>query len=373
MTDTGVMRGRKRPTLAAILASFALLGALAPATAPSVAQAAYAGPTKVAGGLKDPAAFAFAPDGRIFYGERATGEIHILAANGSSDSLFFTIPNVVSNGEQGVLGIAIDPGYPGVPHVFVYATRMISGQERNQILRVTDTAGSGGGMIVLWSSPTTAGVYHDGGHIAFGPDGKLWAVVGEGHSPANAQKLTNDAGKVIRMNPDGSAPGDNPFAGKLIWSYGLRNSFGFSFDPANGRLWESENGPECNDEINRILKGRNFGWGPSETCGHPPATPQNTNQDGPKPVLPKIWFTPTVAPTGLAFCNGCGLGAKSEGRIFFGEYDTGDIMRVNISADRKTIVGHSVFYSHSDGIRSLQAAPDGTLYFSDSTSIWHLT
>src|SRR5436853_562581 len=80
-----------------------------------------------------------------------------------------------------------------------------------------------------------AGAYHDGGRSMFGHDGKLYAVIGEGHSPSNAQDLTNNAGKVLRMNADGSVPSDNPFPGKLIWTYGLRNSFGFTFDPQTGR------------------------------------------------------------------------------------------------------------------------------------------
>ena len=101
-----------------------------------------------------------------------------------------------------------------------------------------------------------AGTYHDGGHIDFGPDGKLYAVVGEGHDSSNAQDLTNDAGKVLRMNRNGSVPADNPFDDSRIFSYGLRNSFGFAFDPQSGTLWETENGPECVDEINVEQDGR---------------------------------------------------------------------------------------------------------------------
>ena len=352
-----------------IAASLAV--ALTPALPMEPAQAAVTA-TVFASGLNDPAGFTFAPDGRVFYGERATGEVRILSADGGTDSLFFSIPNVVSNGEQGLLGIALDPTYPASPYVYAYATRNVSGQERNQIVRITNTAGTGGSMQVIWSSPTVAGAYHDGGRIMFGPDGKLYAVVGEGHSAANAQKLTNDAGKVLRMNADGSAPGDNPFPGKLIWTYGLRNSFGFDFDPVTGRLWETENGPECNDEINRIIRGRNYGWGPSETCSHPPAAPRNTNQDGPKVVLPKVWYTPTVAPTGAAFCDGCGLGARTAGTLLFGQWDTGQIVRLRLDSTRHDVAGLSNFYLHPGGIESMETAPDGTVYFSDPTSIWKL-
>jgi glucose/arabinose dehydrogenase len=326
------------------------------------------------GGLDNPVGFTFAPDGRIFYGERFTGDIHILSANGSTDTLFFHIPNVVNDpccSEQGLLGIALDPNYPATPEVYAYATRNISGQLVDQIVKIDDNAGVGQNLQVIYSSATVSGSYHDGGRILFGPDGKLYAVQGEAHSSSNAQNLNNTAGKVLRMNTDGSAPADNPFPGKLIWTYGLRNSFGFDFDPQTGNLWESENGPECNDEINRIVKGRNYGWGPHETCSTPPAAPKDTNQDGPNPVMPKAFFTPTVAPVGLAFCDGCGLGAKSSGHFYFAQYNTGRIMRVKLNATRTKIDSMTQVAMHS-GTTSIETAPDGTLYISDDHAIYQL-
>lgn len=357
---------RRKGTFVTLSVTFAALLVMPPA-----AQAAITA-SKFAGSLNAPVAFTFAPDGRVFYGERFTGKIRILTADGSGDSVFFQVPNVVSNGEQGLLGLALHPNYPATPYVFAYATRLVSGNERNQIVRVTDNAGTGENMQVIWSSPTVSGSYHDGGHIAFGPDGKLYAVVGEGHSSANAQKMTNDAGKILRMDTDGTAPGDNPFGSKLIWTYGLRNSFGFDFDPLTGRLWESENGPECNDEINRIIKGRNYGWGPHETCSHPPAAPRNTNQDGAKPIKPEIWWTPTVAPTGTAFCDSCGLGPRTDGRLLVGQYNTGRIVKLRLDSDRREIAGSKNFYQHSEGILSIETAPDGSIYFSDSGAIYQL-
>ena len=99
------------------------------------------------------------------------------------------------------------------------------------------------------------------------------------------------------MTSKGAVPPDNPFPGKLIFAYGLRNSFGFTFDPLTGKLWETENGPECNDEVNLEQAGENHAWGSSETCSTPPAPPANTNQDGPAPrILPLAYFTPTVLP-----------------------------------------------------------------------------
>ncbi len=114
---------------------------------------------------------------------------------------------------------------------------------------------------------------HNGGRIKFGPDGALYAVVGEHANAVNAQTVnrnTNLGGKVLRMTPDGGVPAGNPFPGSFVWAYGIRNSFGFTFDPTQGSFWLTDNGPSCNDEVNRIVKAGNYGWGPQATCNVPP-------------------------------------------------------------------------------------------------------
>jgi aldose sugar dehydrogenase len=354
--------------------------AAAPATPGGVGvrvHAASIGERTVAGGLNDPAAFTFSPSGRIFYGERFTGEIHIFTRKTGADHLFFTIPNVVTNGEQGLLGLALHPGFPSNPMVYAYATRNVNGQLRDQIVRIKDINGHGSNMTVIFSSQTTSGSYHDGGHIAFGPGGRLYALQGEAHDSSNAQNLRNSAGKILRMTGSGAAAPGNPFIdsstkNRRIWAFGIRNSFGFTFDPQTGKLWETENGPSCNDELNRIVKGGNFGWGPSEDCGSG-TSPFNTNNSGPKPrILPKRWYTPTIAPTGTAFCAGCGLGKASKGRLFFGAYNTGQVFRVTLTSNRLGVASQSVVHTHSGGIESMQAGPGGGLYFSDPNGIYKL-
>jgi aldose sugar dehydrogenase len=326
----------------------------------------------IATGLNFPSGFAFLPDGRILYGERGTGEIRLLDPSSKKDTLFFTVTHVQSNGEQGLLGIAPDPGYPSSPYVYAYATRALKSGLFNEILRIKVKVKKDKGVSskVIYKSDTTPGDYHDGGHIAFGPDGMLYAVVGEGHSPANAQNLKNNAGKVLRMTKKGKVPADNPFPGKLIFAYGLRNSYGFTFDTQSGLMWETENGPECNDEINLEQAGENHAWGPNETCSG--QAPQNTNQDGPQPrIMPLAYFTPTIAPTGAAFCDGCGL-ANAEGDLFFGAYNTGQIREVRLTGDRKGIDSLFVAYTNNEGILSMQRAPDGGIYFSTGTAIYEL-
>ena len=169
---------------------------------------------------------------------------------------------------------------------------------------------------------------HNGGRILFGPDGKLYVVIGDNAQPSNAQDRTaNLRGKILRLNPDGSIPATNPF-GTRIWAYGIRNSIGFAFDPQGGHLWESENGPECNDEVNRIVRGGNHGWGPNESC-------PNTNNSGPTPrILPKYTFANTVGLTGLAFCDACGLGPAFNGDLVVGAVNDGRIRRFDLNASR---------------------------------------
>ena len=332
------------------------------------------GAVPVVTGLRWPAGFTFAPDGRIFYGERFTGRIRIYDPSTGSNHVLFTVPHVSAQGEQGLLGIALDPRFATTrPYVYAYATRTTPHGLRNQIVRIKDVAGAGTRMRVIFSSDTKAGSNHVGGRILFGPDGDLYAFVGEGHESRNAQEVATDGGKILRMDVNGHAPPDNPHPPSLIWSYGHRNSFGFAFDPLTGNLWETENGPRCNDEINLIAKAANFGWGPHERCSKPPQAPLNTNEDGVIPVLPLALFNPTIAPDGAAFCLGCDLGSASEDALFFGMYNPPhEIRRVILTPERTGIRSITTVYTHTEGIVSMEVGPDQALYFSDSKGIFEL-
>jgi glucose/arabinose dehydrogenase len=179
---------------------------------------------------------------------------------------------------------------------------------------------------------------------------------------------------VLRLNPDGTVPSNNPSAGSPIIGYGIRNSFGFTFDPERGHLWLADNGPECNDELNLIarLTLRNYGWGPRATCTSPPPAPRNTNQDGQSPVLPKLFFPVSQGITGTAFCRLCGL-PSSGGQLFFGDFNTGTIRRAKLASDRRSIVSQAPFYDHPDAVLSLETPLDGgPIYFSTRTNIFRL-
>jgi glucose/arabinose dehydrogenase len=327
----------------------------------------------VKNGLNYPASFVFDRNGRIFYAELKGGRIHILNPATKEDSVFFTIPNLeAAGGEQGLLGIALHPNYPSTPYVYAYATRTVNGVTRQHFLRIRDNGGVGGNMTSILDIPS--GAHHNGGKIGFGPDGMLYAVVGDNNDPANAQNPNTLVGKVLRMTPSGGIPTSNPNPASRIIGSGIRNSFGFAFDPQTGRMWEAENGPQCNDEMNLIARFsvQNYGWGPSWTCLTPPPAPLNTNQDGPSPNLPEFFWPDPPAPTGTAFCSGCRLGTASRGKMFVGQYNDGRLRRFALNSTRTAIVGNSVVYTAPSNILALERAPNGRLYFSTSGAIYRL-
>lgn len=363
------IRGRAIEALALLGASVAIA-----ASASAWPSAAWAAPSveaePVARGLDRPVAFTFDPAGRIWYVEKDTGEVRVLDPAGGSDRRFVRVPGVNGEGERGMLGIALHPRYPRKPLVYVFATRSADGGLRNQILRYRDEDGAGVARRVLVSTPASASPYHNGGRILFGPDGNLYAIVGDGHDPSNAQELAGELrGKILRLTPNGGTPRNNPFRDR-VFAYGIRNSFGFAFDPRTGRLWQTENGPACNDEVNLIRRGRNYGWGPSASCAG--ASPGDTNRDGPNPVRPKDLYVEPIGITGIAFCERCGLGRRSEGAALWGSVSEGTVTRARLNARRDDVARRTIVYRHPQGTLSLEVGPDGRVYFSDFDGIYVL-
>ena len=367
------------------LVAFALIGAasislalpaLAGSPAPSVRVVQVAP-------LDQPVGFTFTPSGRIVYLERATGELRLLDPRSGRDRLWHTITGVNADGERGALGVALHPLWPRMPFAYVYVSRTPTGGAlQNQLMRLRIRDGKAVEREVLLTSPIGSRANHNGGRVAFGPDRKLYVVIGDGgEDPDTAQTLTDEPrGKILRLNPDGSVPASNPF-GSPAWSFGHRNSIGFAFDPVTGRLWESENGPECNDELNRVVEGGNFAWGPTQACGSP-ALPDDTNRDGPDPKrLPRFTFADTVAITGVAFCDGCGLGASYEGDLFMGcangtcKDTVGPVMHAAFDAGRWSLAappGQVLLTNYDGPVYSMEVAPTGRIYFSDGRGIYRL-
>jgi glucose/arabinose dehydrogenase len=363
--------GRQRPHR---LLSVALLGALA-ATGLTACGPDTPAAQQVVGGLEFPASFTIDPNGvDLWYTERFTGEVRRYNQNTQANTLVDTIPNVTTAGrEQGTFGIAVHPNYPTTRLVFVLATVIVSGAAREQIFRISIGAnGLATGRTVIFDIP--AATQHVGGRLQFGPGGFLFAAIGDHLVHANAQNLSNAVkpGKIHRITTDGGAPAGNPIAGNTLWAYGVRNSFGFNFDPSNQNLWFTDNGPTCNDEVNLLSVGGNHGWGPNgESCE--PGIWETTNEDGPTPrVRPKVLYNPTTAPTGAAFCSNCGLRAEENGTLLVGNANNGHIRRLILNSSRNAVTREQLLVDHAGGVFSVESRPGGPVYFSDATAIYKL-
>lgn len=211
-----------------------------------------------------PAALAAAPDGRLFYAELLTGNIRVVQDGKVKAEPFAKIEGVSNFGESGFLGLELHPDFPETP--YVYAMYVVDGSETGypsgqRVLRFRDDAGTGvDRTVIIDNLPATTTFSHNGGRLEFGPDGKLYVTIGDIMVPELSQDPDNLAGTILRYNPDGSIPDDNPTPGSPVFAIGLRNVFGIAFQPTFGRLFATENGPGEFDEVNIIAAGGNYGW-----------------------------------------------------------------------------------------------------------------
>jgi glucose/arabinose dehydrogenase len=362
------MRMRRRVRLLAV----GLLGVLVATTMSACEPPPAVRIQSVVPNLDFPAAFTIDPNNVIiWYAERNTGEIRRRNLLNGADELVWTVPNLVTSGEQGLLGLALDPNYPSTRNVYAYASRSISGTVHNQVLRIAlNTNFIGTGQTAIFDQLGGPGDHHVGGRLQAGPDGRIYLVIGEHTVPANAQNLGNTSGKVLRMLTNGGVPSDNPISGSRIFAFGIRNSFGFDFDPANGRLWGTDNGPNCNDEVNRIVGGGNYAWGPNATCTTPPSAPQNTNQDGPNRRLPLSFYGDSQGITGAVFCDDCGVDGL-DGKLLVGVLN-GNIRVITLNGDRTGVSADQLLVNHNQGPIGLESRPGEPVYFSTSTGIFRL-
>src|SRR4051812_2952547 len=353
------MRTRTIVVLGAIL-SLVLAGLL---SAAGPAWAATVTSRPVLTGLTNATALAVAPNGLVFVAEQGSGSIRVVNSTTGVASEFYRVPR-----NQQIVGLTVHWNYPSTPYVYGYGLRLdSSNQTRLQLYRITASGGKGVGQPAVLRDFGGLPADHYGGKMTFGPDHNLWLSDGDGGVPASAQSLTSARGKILRMTPTAGVVSDNPF-GNRIWAYGLRNVFGFAFDPGSSRFWATENGPDCNDEIDQIGKGLNYGWGSNATCTTPP-TAASTNRDGPSPILPKRLFGTSIAPTGLAFCRTCGLGSAVEGTMVYGTYVTSQLRRITLNSARTGITGDSLLLQHTSGIVAVERAPNGVLWFIDRPSL----
>lgn len=302
----------------------------------------------LASNLKRPVGLAFAPDGRLFLIEQYTGKIKIFKNGSVLPTPFATVsPVYAGNNETGLLGICVDPDFTTNKFLYVFHTHS---QNRQRILRYKAIGDIAASPTILVDHLPSMGINHNGGGIGFGPDGKLYVSVGENGSftETEAQNIASKRGKLLRYNPDGTIPPDNPFGpSNPVFCYGLRNSFRFSFQPGTGKIFATENGPNWNDEINVLKAGKNYGW--------PAATGTSNNPSFQNPITV---FPAPPALTGLAFYAAAAM--PFNGQLFVCLYKFGKIIRIKLSGE--TVVATSDFATGLDQPVDITVGPDGAFY-----------
>ncbi len=314
-------------------------------------------------------ALAFAPDGRLFYAERA-GTIRVWQ-NGAS-RVFATVQTVTTErggaySERGLLGLAISPTF--ATDRYVYAFYSDTNYTDQHVVRFTDCAGAGSNPTNIVTLPAGGDCCHKGGRLAFGTDGKLYVTLGEQHVPDAAQNTSDPRGKVLRYNPDGSIPADNPFGGNNpTWAYGLRNPFGIAFS-SSGQLAITSNGPSGDDRspstgydtmIGNVTKGAQYQWPLCYGYSHPLEGSCGN-------ALPPDWSSEasTVVPTGMAFLD-AGATAPYGGHLVFCTLNGG--MRIVTPGSPHASVSNGPSTCQLD----VKEGPDHALYVSDATAIHRL-
>ena len=336
--------------------------------------------TTVATGLTYPWAMAFLPDGRMLVTERRAGALRIVSKDGTLSASLAGTPTVMPAGQGGLLDVALDPAFAKNRLIYLsYAEAQPDGTNNTAVARgrlVDGTVPRLEGLTVIYhQTPSLASPLHFGSRLVFARDGKLFVTQGERSILAGqkqAQDLASGLGKIVRINPDGSIPKDNPFVGKPgarpeIWTYGNRNVQAAALHPQTGELWEVEYGPQAGDEINIARKGKDYGW-PTITYGvnygpaKLPITAGETQRAGME--QPLYYWDPTIAPSGMAFYTGSPFPAW-KGSLFVSSQQPqglpgGIISRLTIKNER--VVGEERLDLPPTLWRDIRQGPDGALY-----------
>jgi glucose/arabinose dehydrogenase len=361
------------------------LSALVPAAAlavagllpsPTVVVAAGAAPILVArvvqSGLVNPWDVAFLPGGQMLVTERP-GRLRVYASGSPGAALLrtSTVSGVHAEGEAGLMGLAVDPAFGTNRRLYVCASRDDGGAWRNQILRYrlgADWRITFEAYVVR--NGAAANTIHDGCALQFGPDGKLWATIGDAGNASRAQVRTSLNGKVLRMNRDGTAPSDNPILPgaryrSIVYSMGHRNPQGIAFQPGTGRAYAVEHGPDRDDEINWIRPGRNYGWPCYTGFNHP----YQTTGCGPASSYTQpAWASgaPTLATSGATFVAGASWGAWA-GSFFVSTLKEQDLRRFQPDTAGTAFAPRSTLYNGIWGrLRACVLGPSARLYLTSS-------
>jgi glucose/arabinose dehydrogenase len=257
----------------------------------------------IAQNLDVPWAIDIAVDNRIFFTEKP-GRLGMIHANGTLASEPVVNIHTEDIGEAGLMGLALHPNFMQNHLMYLYHTYAKNGGLYNKVLMLTEKDNKiVNSKIILDGIPASDS--NNGGRIKFGPDGKLYVSTGDSEIPELAQNTKSLAGKLLRLNNDGTIPDDNPISESPVYSYGHRDIQGFAWHPITKKLYASEHGPAGNDEVNIIEPGSNYGW-PIEVCNH------STSSAPIRFETPEYCFNPEIAPSGLTIAASDKLGYQND-------------------------------------------------------------
>ncbi len=363
-----------RSTLPFAAAPLAMLAAATPASAVDETFETE-GPairvTTVADGLDHPWGLAFLPDGSMLVTERS-GALRHVAADGAVSEPLSGVPEVDARDQGGLLDITLDPGFAESRLVYLSYAEKGDGGNGTAVARgrlAEDGSGLESVEVVFRQQPKEDSTKHFGSRIVFDGEGHVFVGLGERSDEAfrgQAQELDSHLGKVVRINPDGSVPEDNPFVGREgalpeIWSYGHRNIQAAAINPATGVLWEIEHGPKGGDEVNIVQPGANYGWPVVSLGVNYDGTPVGTGEARAEGMVDPIYsWTPVIAPSGMIFYGGDAF-PDWQGDLFVGGLKVTSLVRLELDGDRVT-AEERLLEDLGQRIRDVVEGPDGAIY-----------
>lgn len=310
--------------------------------------------------LEVPWSFVWTSANRMLVTERG-GQVRVIKDGVLQTQSIYTFQNVSVTGEAGLLSVALDPNYEKNKYVYFSLIRNDGNGPKLEVVRMKDEGDKLSDEKIIIGN-IAAAQYHDGSALSFGPDGKMYLTTGDATDKNSAQDLNSLNGKVLRINPDGTVPSDNPFPDSLVYSYGHRNSQGIDWHPVTGELYASEHGPSVfdgpagGDEVNRIIAGENYGW---------PSVSHEKSLDGAKDPL--TVFTPAEAPASMMVYSGK-IFPQFANNLFFGALKGEGIVRLVLDKNNpdKIIEIEKLADVNFGRIRYVAEGPDGYIYFSTS-------
>ncbi len=325
----------------------------------------------VADGLDHPWALAFLPDGGMLVTERP-GALRYVTASGEISEPIAGVPEVDARGQGGLLDVALDPDFASNRLVYLSYAEAGDGGNGTAVARgVLDEAAAALGEVevIFRQQPKEDSTKHFGSRIVFDGRGHVYITLGERSEEefrGQAQDLDSHLGKIVRINPDGGVPEDNPFVGRdgalpEIWSYGNRNVQAAAINPATGVLWEIEHGPRGGDELNIIEPGVNYGWPVVSLGVNYSGTPVGSGEAHAEGMRDSIYhWTPVIAPSGMIFYGG-GAFPDWQGDLFVGGLKSTALVRLELDGD-KVVSEERLLEDLSLRIRDVAEGPDGAIY-----------